>query len=321
MRLFIVSFFSFVALFVQAQGPSYFATGYLDAKEKAQQEKKQCVVIFTQDNSKSSAYMSTVCVEDAAVKKLITSNYVGVVSNVKDFDGKIIFKKWGLTKTPAIAIVSPTGTVVATVNHGLSKTKMAEFLQFYSLPGNAGKSVNYEDAAFEKEVAQWQGYKGIIEEDDAPVAAVKSMENKQAEYTAPVTQPVQPKTEPARQKSPEPAVAQQSIPQPKEEPVKQPVQRNIEKEEVVAARTPVRTASSDNKWMVQAGVFGAEASAKTLVARINAAGGKGTVETINQGDKNVYKVIAGKFPTEAEARTLINTLSGAGIQSFIKPIN
>ena len=69
------------------------------------------------------------------------------------------------------------------------------------------------------------------------------------------------------------------------------------------------------------GVFGSEVNARALATKINSNGGIGSVEVINQGDKNVYRVIAGKFPTESGARELISKLGNVGIQSFIKPIN
>lgn len=316
MRLFVVLILSAFSVISQAQSPAYFESSYLEAKEKAQQSKKLCVVVFTQDNSKSAAYTTAVSLADVAVKKQITQNYVGVVSNIKDFDGKIIFKKWQLTKAPSFAIVSPTGTLVATVNHGLSKAKLAEFLQFYSLPGNAGKSVNYDDAAFEPEVAQWQGYKGIVEDEaDAPLAVSKPKSDvpKQVEVVSETSQ------KSAAQPESQPDLASRSTSQ--EKPASTPpVQYATKKDEIIASARP-----SDNsvsyKWMVQAGVFGAEASAKALVTKINNNGGKGTIEVINQGDKNVYKVLAGKFQTESDARNVIAKLSDAGIQSFIKPIN
>jgi len=301
------------------QKPSNFESNYLDAMEKAKQSKKICAVVFSEDNNKASAYTNVVCFEDINVKKQINQNYVGVASNAKDFDGKILMKRWQLNKVPSVALVGNDGKLIASVNHGLSKVKMAEFLQFYSLPGNAGKSNDQSDPQFEIEVREWQGYKGSIEED--PIIVQKDETEESADATNVVTTaPIKPSANPTTIKE-EKKVVQTQTPT-KSTPEPEIKKANIvEKEEVIATRTVKTEEVTNAKWMVQAGVFGVEASAKTLVGKINSNGGKGSIEKIDQGDKIIYKVIAGKFASETEARDLIARLSGAGIQSFIKAIN
>lgn len=316
----------FAAISAIGQGPSNFELNYLDAKEKAQQNKKVCAVIFTEDNNKSAAYTTSECLADASVKKELAQGYVGFISNVNDFDSKILMKRWQLTKVPSIALINGTGKLVASVNHGLSKNKMAEFLKFYSQPANAGKSIDLKDDMFITEVNQWQGYKGQPEE--APLAADIEAED----------EPVVPEVKPAEivQKEVKSDVEQKDSKVTESEYIRKPITETQEskpvvqkqeskpaqkvQDEVIASRTPSNT-SGPNKWLVQAGVFSSEANAQSIAKKINANGGTGTVEVINQGDKNVYKVIAGKFPTETQARDLIAKLGNAGIQAFIKEIN
>lgn len=322
----LICLFIFTASSAFGQGPSNFAANYLDAKDKAQQSKKICAVIFTEDNNKSAAYTTAECLADAGVKKELTQSYIGVISNVNDFDGKILMKRWQLTKAPSIALVNSTGKVVASVNHGLSKTKMAEFLKFYSQQANAGKSIDLKDDAFIAEVNQWQGYKGQIEE--APIAEAEIEEEQiPAEVKPTPTAVAQQEVKPVIQKSETKVVEEEYIRKPIAEPQEsKPVaQKEVIKpeppvEEVIVSRAPAKPADS-YKWLVQAGVFSSEANARSLASKIDANGGKGTVEVINQGDKNVYKVIAGKFYTESQARDFIAKLGGAGIQAFIKEIN
>ncbi len=300
------------------QTPANFEANYLDAKEKAQQSKKICAVIFTEDNNKSAAYTTSVCLEDGNVKNQLSQNYVGVISDVNDFDGQILMKRWQLSKAPSIALVNSTGKIVASVNHGLSKAKMAEFLQFYSQEGNAGKSIDLQDDVFISEVSQWQGYKGRIEE--APMVINDTKEEFTDTENASISKSA--RTQDTK------TIVEKSVPQSKEEKdqSKQMVQKEEikpaiqQQEDVIASRAPSATGTTD-KWVVQAGVFSSEVNARSLANKINANGGNGSVEMINQGDKNVYKVVAGKFVTEAQARDLITKLGVAGIQAFIKEIN
>ena len=320
MHLFkMILFTLFVSSTLYAQKPSNFEGNYLDAMEKAKQSKKICAVVFSEDNNRASAYTNTICFEDVNVKKQINQNYVGVASNAKDFDGKILMKRWQLNKVPSVALVGNDGKLIASVNHGLSKAKMAEFLQFYSLPGNAGKSVDQSDPQFEIEVREWQGYKGSIEED--PIIVQKDeIEESAVANNVVTTPPAKPGVKPTVVKEETKIVQTQTTTKSSIEPE---TKKTIvaEKEEVVATRTVKTEEVANAKWLVQAGVFGAEASAKALVGKINSNGGKGSIEKIDQGDKIIYKVIAGKFVSETEARDLIARLSGAGIQSFIKVIN
>ena len=320
MHLFKVILFTlFVSSTLYAQKPSNFEGNYLDAMEKAKQSKKICAVVFSEDNNRASAYTNTICFEDVNVKKQINQSYVGVASNVNDFDGKILMKRWQLNKVPSVALVGNDGKLIASVNHGLSKAKMAEFLQFYSLPGNAGKSVDQSDPQFEIEVREWQGYKGSIEED--PIIVQKDeIEESAVANNVVTTPPAKPGVKPTIVKEETKIVQTQTTTKSSIEPeTKKSIV--VEKEEVVATRTVKTEDVTNAKWMVQAGVFGAEGSAKALVEKINSNGGKGSIEKIDQGDKIIYKVIAGKFVSETEARDLITRLSGAGIQSFIKAVN
>ena len=305
MHLFkMILFTLFVSSTLYAQKPSNFEGNYLDAMEKAKQSKKICAVVFSEDNNRASAYTNTICFEDVNVKKQIN---------------QILMKRWQLNKVPAVALVGNDGKLIASVNHGLSKAKMAEFLQFYSLPGNAGKSVDQSDPQFEIEVREWQGYKGIVEED--PIIVQKDEIEESADATNVVTTaPVKPAVKPTVVKEETKIVQTQTTTKSSIEPE---TKKTIvaEKEEVVATRTVKTEEVANAKWLVQAGVFGAEASAKALVGKINSNGGKGSIEKIDQGDIIIYKVIAGKFVSETEARDLIARLSGAGIQSFIKVIN
>jgi|GEM_PF-1503034 len=330
--------FLFLTLWVvnwaSGQSPAYFEKNYLDAKQKAQQNNKLCAVVFTQDNSKSAAYMTSVVLEDATVKKQMNQSYIGVIANVKDFDGKMLLKKWELSKAPSIAILNGQGKLVARANHGLSRAKCAEFLQFYSLPGNAGKSVNYQDGSYEGEVADWQGYKGIDdgEETKVPVATVAMSSNagreatpagkaeKEVQYASAGTPPV---TKPAVETKPEPVKAAQPVAEAMPEVRKTPEQPKKEmpaQEDEIASRNP-SASKGGYKYLVQAGIFSVESSARSLITKINAQGGKAFIENVDQGDKIVYKVIAGKYYTEQEARDFIAKLAGSGIQSFIKTIN
>lgn len=330
--------FLFLMLWVvncaSGQAPAYFEKNYLDAKQKAQQNNKLCAVLFTQDNSKSAAYMTSVVLEDAAVKKQMNQSYVGVITNVKDFDGKMLLKKWELSKAPSIAILNSQGKLVAKANHGLSRAKCAEFLQFYSLPGNAGKSVNYQDNSYEGEVADWQGYKGIDEGEEIPVpAATAAVSNNASKEAVPDAKPEKetryasadtpPVTKPAAEAKPEPAKAADPVAEAMPEVRKTPEQPKKEmpaQEDEIASRNP-SASKGEYRYLVQAGIFSVESSARSLITKINAQGGKAFIENVNQGDKIVYKVIAGKYYTEQEARDLIARLAGAGIQSFIKTIN
>lgn len=335
MRLSITLFFFLtIAGSSFAQSPSYFEMSYLDAKQKASKSNKLCAVVFTKDMSKSSAYFAGIAFEDPEVKKVATDNYVVAASNVRDFDGKSLLKKWGLDQAPSIAIVNTKGDVVGTANYGMSKSELARFLQYYSVPANAGKKSSADDGGFEGEVAAWQGFKG---NDMDGKMAVNQPATTNSEMQMSVA-PTPAKEKPEEIVQPHKDVEQVAIALKEEKPVvtahEKPVTEKPKQEPVIAAKQtqtqpetqarnpePTHQDAGGYKFLVQAGIFSVENSAKSLVSKIDAQGGNAYIEPVVQPDKTVYKVIAGKYRTEQEARDFIAKLKDAGIASFIKTIN
>ncbi|HQP76405.1 MAG TPA: SPOR domain-containing protein [Saprospiraceae bacterium] len=335
MRLSIILFLFLTGAGISsAQSPSYFEMSYLEAKQKASKSNKLCAVVFTRDLSKSSAYFTEVAFEDPEVKKAVTDSYLIAASNVRDFDSKSLLKKWGLDQAPSIAIVNAKGDVVGTANYGMSKSELARFLQYYSIPANAGKKSSMDDGGFEGEVAAWEGFKGkdmdgkmavnnpVTAASEAKMGIVPAATQEKPVENVQPPKDVEKEAIAVRGEVPVVAENNQAVAEkPKQEPKAVAPQTHTQPATQAKNPEPTHHDAGEYKFLVQAGIFSVETSARALVSKIEAQGGKAYIEPVVQPDKTVYKVIAGKYYTEKEARDFIAKLKDAGIASFIKPVN
>ncbi len=310
-------FLAFAAHAVKAQIPVYFSKNYLDARQKSVQDNKLNIIVFYHERSKSSAYNLQVVYNDPEVKDIINKNYHIAPANEADFDGKILMKRWELSRIPSLALIDQTGKLIAGANHGMAKQKLIEFLQFYTNPSNYSKTADFRDDSWATSVDSWTGYSGPDDaknvEDKTPDSPSESTAS-QSKITEPVatTEPEKPAKEVL---DTEPTTPAPSSPTVKSTPDITDT-ATTKAESTKSNEAPTRS----YKFLVQAGIFSAHTSATTLVDKIIHEGGKAYIEEVKQPDKILYKVIAGKYYTEQEARDFIAKLAAAGINSFIKPI-
>lgn len=268
-----------------------FESTYLDASQRAKETGMNKVVFFSEADNRAAAWISDVCLKDGALLAALRKSYVGVVIDSKDFDGRTLMKRWKLTKVPSVALLDREGQLIATANHGMTKDKMMEFLNFYALAGNAGKSMNFSDVSFAKTVNEWQGYKGTdkttLESTGEDIA-----------MSTPVKNDVQTSARNAETEV--------------EKVVEQPAVKATET--TVASSTP-----ATGKYFIQGGVFGSEDNANGLRDKMNAIPGiKAKVERLVNDGKTMYRVIIPGFTTMADAEKVNNLLAGKDIKGIIR---
>lgn len=313
--LYFLLFLTFTAHAVQAQVPVYFSKNYLDARQKSVQDNKLNLIVFYHERSKSSAYNLQVVFNDPEVKEVINKNYHIAPANEADFDGKILMKRWELSRIPSLALIDQTGKLIAGANHGMTKEKLLEFLKFYSNSSNYTKPADFRDDSWATSVDSWKGYSGP---DDAKIVEDKTSDspNESTASKVNVAEPVaanEPEKPAKEVVDTKPTTPAPTTPTAKATP-------DVTNTATTIAESTKSTDAKNFKFLVQAGIFSAHTSATTLVDKINHEGGKAYIEEVKQPDKILYKVIAGKYYTEQEARDFIAKLATAGINSFIKTI-